>query len=688
MDLGVRRWLVVGVLAVSTAPGCGLDQASDGGGTDSEGSVHDTDETASPEGADETDGPSDTAAGGTGTGPADPSGDSGGTTGWDDFGCEMLSCGGAGFCDVGDDGPVCVCDEGWISIGLDCIRCEQTTDGMLPATVPTLQAHFAFTVAGETPPESLYHYGTLTLRNRTTGDIVALGDTSDREVDVLMLPGAYDVIYDHRQGTDLPANRGAVLERVEIDASDSKVEIDVPNASLRGAIHFADGDTPDSPLYDYGRLWLVQPSTGGRVALGDTRDDVYDVHLTPGRYEIRYETREHAGATPLNNDGFLGLVDVAQGSNAHDIVIETVSVTGDILVDGAAVDDLYDRGTLELRDVATGDVIALASTDAGSYAARLVPGDYEVVYTSVEPGPLTPRNVNTVVGTLDASAGTDTSFTIDIRTGIVSGGFRLDGAPAPVDPYDDGRIVLEGERGGSVALGMTSSGDYTVRVVRGTYGIYYGQDTAGASMPVNTHARLGTLRVQGDTPHDVDIPVVEVLGNLTLGGLEAPDSPYDDGRLYLGDPESGDKALLGNTRVGMYAARVVPGTYRVIYDNELSDEFLPVNRGAILMEGVDVSGGAGLDIDVPVTRLWGTLDIVGETPATDEGTGYLFLREVLGGGEVFLGHTGAVDFNKPLTTGTYLMEYRGVARTGASLGGSLPANENAAFACFDVTAGG
>jgi hypothetical protein len=51
---------------------------------------------------------------------------------------------------------------------------------------------------------------------------------------------------------------------------------------------------------------------------------------------------------------------------------------------------------------------------------------------------------------------------------------------------------------------------------------------------------------------------------------------------------------------------------------------------------------------------------------------------------VFIGHTGATDFSKPLTDGTYIMEYRGVAAEGSELGVSLPANAAAAFACYEI----
>ena len=110
-----------------------------------------------------------------------------------------------------------------------------------------------------------------------------------------------------------------------------------------------------------------------------------------------------------------------------------------------------------------------------------------------------------------------------------------------------------------------------------------------------------------------------------------------------------------------------------------------MNRGAVILQGISVEVGAPpVELDVPVTTLEGAVQIQGSKPSVDEGIGNLFLRDVNSGDEVFIGHTGATNFSKPLTNGTYLMEYRGVAAEGATLGESLPANEKAAFACFEV----
>ena len=89
----------------------------------------------------------------------------------------------------------------------------------------------------------------------------------------------------------------------------------------------------------------------------------------------------------------------------------------------------------------------------------------------------------------------------------------------------------------------------------------------------------------------------------------------------------------------------------------------------------------------PPAKETATIVIENATPSAAEGIGNLFLRDLGSGDEVFIGHTGAAEFTKPLADGTYIMEYRGVAASGATLGTSLPANANAAFACFEIVSG-
>lgn len=621
------------------------------------------------------------------TGPTDGSGSD--ATGFDtDDGpsataCEDFLCGPRAFCEEGKDGPVCSCSAGDVPNGLDCLSCVAVEPGMLPAEVPTTRATFEFTLDGQPASTSGLEFGRITLHNQSSGDVVHVGQTNDSPpTSLLMVPGTYDVRYEFREGAPLPRNSDAIIEQVHIPAGDVTVPIDVRSATVRGQITLGGGQA-STPGLNFGRLFLVDPRTDDRILLGTTKDDIYDIRVTPGRYEVHYEFRESQGEAPVNSDALVFALELKPGSNEWDIDVPVAQVEGSILVDGEPNPSGLDSGDLELRDPVTGDRFALGRTQDEAYAKTLLPGSYEIIYTAREFGPRNPVNQGTVAGMLQVKPGA-VRQNIDLHTAVISGVFSVEDAPPPGTDSDDGVVTLRDAGGGKVTLGNTRVGSYNRRVLVGEYDIIYAQETASLTMPVNTQARLGSVEVLKEQTFDVEIPVVELVGNMTIDGVPAPDSPYDDGRLFLRNPQTGDSVLLGNTREGSYAARVIPGTYNVVYSNEFSDTVLPVNQGAILVEDLAVDEGATLDIDVSVATLIGSVGIQGARPSPNEGTGQLFLRDVATDDAVFLGDTNAVDFSRPLTSGTYVLEYRGRPAGAGSLGTSLPANENAAFACYEI----
>ncbi len=595
-----------------------------------------------------------------------------------------LDCGPAGFCDDSSGTPTCACEAGFASTGLDCLPCSPVTDGVLPAVVPAVRTGFDFTVNGATPPQSPYDFGQLELRNRATGDLVPLGRTSAGSSTTLVVPGRYDVLYRLSEGGEgVPENRGAVIDTITVESDDQTFALDVRFVRYTGRITVG-GSATASNVYNFGRLWLVNPTTGDRVQLGDTRDEQFAVNVVPGEYEIRYEVRENDGNVPANRDGLVGGIRL-EGDTEADIDVPIAEYEGSISIDGASIASPYEWGLLELRDVTTGDVFALGQTNDEAFRIALLPGAYEVFYTSSEGGEQAPINMRARVHTFELFD--DTQDAIDLKTARLSGSFSLAAETPPGSTSDDALVLLEDAFGGSALLGNTHEPAFDARILVGEYDVIYAQETASLSMPGNTHAVLGQLDVESDDTTQIDIPVTEVTGALTIGGDEAPNSPYDDGRLYLRNAQSGDSVLLGNTRLGTYAARVVPGTYDVVYENEFSDTLLPLNRGAIVRTGVEVSDEqSSLDIDIPVSVLTGEVEIDGSAPSLDEGLGQLFLVEQASRDEIFIGHTGAAAFTRPLTNGVYVMQYRGVAADGAALGTSLPANRQASFACFEVVA--
>ncbi len=690
--VGIAASAVAAALMLTACAGFS-DELASSGDTDTGAGAGD-DESGTP-GDDAFDDESSGDGGGSGgpfgtTGDDPTGGDTGAGDGEDSDGgvpC-TLTCGDDGWCDYDEDGaPTCACADGFASTGLGCIPCETIEDGVLPGLVPSIRATFAITLNEDVPAASPYDFGRIELRNQATGDRVELGRTSDETLVSRIVPGTYDVLYSVvESGATAPKNRGAVLQTLEVEEDRAEYPIDINTASIAGRVTVG-GSPSASNIYNFGRLWLVNKYTGDRVLLGTTKDEQYSARVIPGDYEVHYEKRENDGNVPSNLDGIVGYVSVFEDTNTLDIDVPLLHYSGAVTIDGQPVGSPYEGGRLELVDLETGDRFPMGDTRDEAFNVTVLPGTYEVVYTHLEGGTQAPVNKGAVLRTVVLDDVGTIEDDLGILTAAVSGGFQLGEMTPPGSTADDGTISLESTTLGIALLGNTHDGAYASRVISGEYEVFYAQETASVAMPKNTHARLDKFDAQPDTTATINIPVVEVTGNLTIGGLAAPDSPYDDGRLYLRNRETGDSVLLGNTRLGTYAARVVPGQYDVIYENEFSDTQLPINRGAVVSTDVEVSAtNDELDIDVPVSTLVGEVEIDGSTPDLDEGLGQLFLVDRASDDEIFIGHTGAASFTRPLTSGTYLMEYRGVAAAGSTLGTSLPANERAVFACFNLTA--
>jgi len=307
---------------------------------------------------------------------------------------------------------------------------------------------------------------------------------------------------------------------------------------------------------------------------------------------------------------------------------------------------------------------------------RVVPGDYEVVYEYLAGSSVMPANSHAVVGAIDTDLGSKQD--IDISTIAVSGAFTIDGTNPPNDPSDDGRITLRNlATGDDVFLGTTTTGTFDRIVVAGEYTVHYGQDTSSLVAPANANAQVDVVDVVTTPAFDVDVPTAFVSGLITIGAGTPPDSDYDDGWLYLREPTTGDTVLLANTRMGQFAAPVVPGTYEVVYAVETPGGQVPINVDSVVLDTIDVEGGTMFDVDIPVQSLAGAI-----TAGTEAGErASLYLAAAGSTDRSLLGNTNDAGYDQPVIPGYYLVSYGVDSATGG-----LPENTNAPLACIQLVA--
>jgi hypothetical protein len=589
----------------------------------------------------------------------------------------LLQCGDGGECAFDENGEqFCECYDGYASNGATCVACVAPPAGI---DLTMSEVELRITIDGSSPPMSALEYGEIRLRNRATGDVVALGDTRTPVLATSVVAGHYDVYYSRTAGSAVvPANRNARIGAIDA-STDVESTIEIPTVVIFGAFEFDGVAAPDVD-YESGRVWLRHPDSGDEVLLGTTSDSTYSVRVIPDLYDLRYEGIAGSAVAPAGTGTFGELV--AQTSEvATDVDVPTVALNGTFNFDGAlAPDSDLENGRITLRSAET--EILLGETRTGEYSVRVLPGSYDVVYEGLVGSAVAPANKRATVRELEfGKADGDQTVDIDIRTVELSGSLLFNNEAAPADPSDDGFVMLRHPSGDEVLLGMTSSLTYSRRVIEGPYDVYYAQDTSSQNAPRNTNARIRELVAQAGAVGDIDIQRVDVSGTITLAGATPPDSDYQDGHLYLRDLGTGDSVLLGNTRAGGYAAPAVPGDYEIVYVADDAAGPLPINTGAVIGDVTVAAGGpVDLSIDVPTLALGGTVTVNGEAAPMDAlDIGNIYLVDAHTQDQLWLGNTFQGVYQQTLTPGNYLVYYR----VAASQGG-VPANENANLGCWQL----
>jgi phage baseplate assembly protein gpV len=227
----------------------------------------------------------------------------------------------------------------------------------------------------------------------------------------------------------------------------------------------------------------------------------------------------------------------------------------------------------------TGDRVLIRDLAWGEYEIELIPGVYDLLYDLYEPRPNLPSNDESLIATgivVDQSGTLD----IDVPMITITGSVTVNGQVAG-QPEDAYIYFLQPEIGGRIDVADVSAGSYSVNVIPGAYDIVY--SAYGPSwehppgLPANRHATLTSQVVFAESGnYDIDVPMVEVTGNLTINGQVVP-----GGELRLHNLDDEWDMQLATSGVP-YATLVVPGTYGVAYSKDSGDLTVPQNNRAIL----------------------------------------------------------------------------------------------------------
>lgn len=667
LGLRLRRWCVVGF--ATALVGCGgLDLGSedgDGNGGDGDSGGSDTDSF----GATDTDGSGDDATGGS-------NGDDAGT---DDPDCGEYYCGGVGTC-VDDQGtPYCECDEGYALLGNTCVECTAIAASDFEVAIEMATFQGRVLLDGKLAQTSLSDRGRVVAVNTRTADRVVLTDTRNGNFDVGIVPGVYDLYYELvAGGVQVPRNEHAYLETISILADVGRHDINLTPIQIGGPI-LLNGATPTSSFSNRGDLFLEDPITGDRARIGSTGDGQYAGTVLAGTYDVYYELTAGGTSVPRNTHGLVTSGLDVQAGLSDPIEITMHSLSGAITVNNATpTTSNFDDARLTLRSADGRDEFVVGNTHDGTYAANVMPGSYQVVYSLESGGITVPRNRAAKVD--DVTVAGDATEDIDIEMVTVSGGITLNGATPSTSFFDDGRLWLRSFDGRDEAqLGLTSDGSYSAPVIPGSYELRYGVESAGPTVPRNTNAFLRMVDVATTPQQDIDIEAVAIDGGITVAGSVPPSSIYQTARIVLRSPDRVDRLELAKTHEGSYQARVIPGTYDVVYVEDGATT-LPGNRNGDVLEGLQLSSDMTVAINVPVVTLSGSVTLDGGTPpSSSSDVGSIVLERRNDDDGVVVTKTTNATFSSDVVPGTYDVFYE----VEQSAGG-VPSNERARLSCVDI----
>ncbi len=430
-------------------------------------------------------------------------------------------------------------------------------------------------------------------------------------------------------------------------------DVDIAAATLAGALTI--GGVP------------AEPDPNARLLLRNGLNDLveipisgasYAVRVAPGSYDVFFSATGPTTTAPLNRLARLrsGVLVAPGDATRLDVDVPATTVAGVVKINGAAL-AADDTVSLSLRNAA-GDTVPIGVNSGGAYSARVVPGTFDLFYTSgdVAAGSATPVNqLARIAGGIVVAPTAANTLDVDVPAATVTGTIAIGGVPA--GPTNRGKVTLRSAAGDVVRLAVANAASYVARVVPGSYDLYFtGTEDAYSVGNQNTRLRAGVVvAAAGTTVLDVRVASAAIEGSLSLDGArpEATDSVH----LVLRNA-AGDYAQIPWSIDGHYSMHAVPGSYDLYYSKDnTSPAASPANQLARLRAGIQVAADRTtvLDIDVTSSRIMGAVTING-MPAAAGNSGIVTLRSA-DGDRVTIANTASATYSTRVVAGTYDVYY-------------------------------
>lgn len=449
-------------------------------------------------------------------------------------------------------------------------------------------------------------------------------------------------------------------------------DINIASARIYGRFLLGGNPFPVSFLHG-ANFFLRNDVTGDEVYLGLSNNQSYDRRVVPGTYRVVYE-HKIGDQVPLNAQAVvIKRWVISPGTHRMDIAVPWVQLQGDFQFDGAlAPSSPTESGRIRVLDRFNGALTTLGRTSDQHYAARLIPGRYDLLYEALTGSAIAPANPSTVLRRRVPIEESQT-LNVNVPTVVLEGNFLVNGISVENLQTERGRIYLfDRETKSRFLVGDTSGGYYQLRIIPAFYDIEYARLAGSVIVPANSLGKAQTGLVLTESAElDINVPAVLVSGAFYFNGVPAPDSAAENARVWLraGD----DEIYLGETRGGNFQIMALPGRYDVVVEYLTGSGLVPANQNGVIGT-VQITEESVLEIDIPTVQISGSITLDSDPfPGSTVGhSSQVYLEEVSTGETILLAtYPQSSEYSRLVVPGTYRIRYSYLS------GSKLPRNIDA-----------
>lgn len=420
-------------------------------------------------------------------------------------------------------------------------------------------------------------------------------------------------------------------------------------------------------------LWASEASdlySGPQLVLGETHLPHNSVRVIPGVYDVYYSWISGSGVP--RNQLTRVLREVTLDRDRELIVDVAMIGVGGVKQHNGNPFGFDGAAALSLRAVGGPGEVPLGAAQPAEFQVSIIPGTYAFEY-HWQQGADFPANRHAAVRQLDLQTPV-ADLVLNVPSVIQPFAFRHNGAAFPSTEFDRGDLVLRRGAREEVVAGSSHEGGATIRVIPGSYDVHW-RHVVGANVPNNQDTRIGRGLLANGMLRVIDVPSLEVSGTFLVNGQPTPQSEFENARISLVGKEDGDTLVLGQTRNGGYAKRLVPGVYGIVYESLTGETTMPANPRAMLAAAWRVENSPERTIDIPAGTAKGDLLWNGDQfPSSEFNSGQIYAMPAAADWHpVPLGRTHHGGFDRVLIPGRYHAAYAHV------VGSVLPQNTFATF---------